>query len=223
MTSAAAAQSYIRKQIQTIEEDPALDEGEKTRRKQVCCLCSAGLCSTPHLPQNLLRLSFGITGGESPEAPLQPHSLPSSVSDALEAMVGGGLDDLTLEDIDSTGLSDEPSADVCCEAVCVCVCVCEVLHLAGGGSRWAAGPISYCTEFLAFSAATHTNLSCVPLLYPTGTTVSIWTLWKHVGEWFHLVVPCYSSSPAKAPQSIHGACGWLQGALLSWQAFWSGK
>ena len=37
----------------------------------------------------------------SPEA-LQSHSLPSSVSDALEAMVGGGLDDLTLEDIDPT-------------------------------------------------------------------------------------------------------------------------
>lgn len=44
----------------------------------------------------------------SPEATLQPHSLPSSVSDALEAMVGGGLDDLTLEDIDPSNLTDEP-------------------------------------------------------------------------------------------------------------------
>ncbi len=41
----------------------------------------------------------------------QAHSLPSSVSDTLEAMVGGGLDDLTLEDIDSGGLTDE-SAEV---------------------------------------------------------------------------------------------------------------
>ncbi len=39
----------------------------------------------------------------------QAHSLPSSVSDTLEAMVGGGLDDLTLEDIDSAGLTDDPS------------------------------------------------------------------------------------------------------------------
>ena len=42
----------------------------------------------------------------SPEA-LQSHSLPSSVSDALEAMVGGGLDDLTLEDIDPSSLAEE--------------------------------------------------------------------------------------------------------------------
>ena len=54
----------------------------------------------------------------SPEATLQPHSLPSSVSDALEAMVGGGLDDLTLEDIDPSNLTDEPPE------VRVCVCVC---------------------------------------------------------------------------------------------------
>ena len=45
----------------------------------------------------------------SPDATLQPHSLPSSVSDALEAMVGGGLDDLTLEDIDPSNLTDDPS------------------------------------------------------------------------------------------------------------------
>ena len=49
----------------------------------------------------------------SPDTALpQAHSLPSSVSDTLEAMVGGGLDDLTLEDIDSAGLTDEPS-EVC--------------------------------------------------------------------------------------------------------------
>ncbi len=46
----------------------------------------------------------------SPDTNLpQAHSLPSSVSDTLEAMVGGGLDDLTLEDIDSAGLTDESS------------------------------------------------------------------------------------------------------------------
>ena len=42
----------------------------------------------------------------SPDA-LQSHSLPSSVSDALEAMVGGGLDDLTLEDIDPSALAED--------------------------------------------------------------------------------------------------------------------
>ncbi len=45
----------------------------------------------------------------SPDAALQPHSLPSSVSDALEAMVGGGLDDLTLEDIETGNLTEEPA------------------------------------------------------------------------------------------------------------------
>lgn len=46
----------------------------------------------------------------SPDTALpQAHSLPSSVSDTLEAMVGGGLDDLTLEDIDSAGLTEDSS------------------------------------------------------------------------------------------------------------------
>ena len=49
----------------------------------------------------------------SPDA-AQSHSLPSSVSDALEAMVGGGLDDLTLEDIDpSSTLAEEQQSEVC--------------------------------------------------------------------------------------------------------------
>ena len=47
----------------------------------------------------------------SPDA-LQSHSLPSSVSDALEAMVGGGLDDLTLEDIDPSNLAEEQQSEV---------------------------------------------------------------------------------------------------------------
>ena len=53
----------------------------------------------------------------SPEA-LQSHSLPSSVSDALEAMVGGGLDDLTLEDIDPSNLAEEQQSEVSCN-LCV--------------------------------------------------------------------------------------------------------
>lgn len=66
-------------------------------------------CTRTH-SQNLLRLSFSsVSAGMSPDATLQPHSLPSSVSDALEAMVGGGLDDLTLEDIDPSNLTDDPS------------------------------------------------------------------------------------------------------------------
>lgn len=70
--------------------------------------------------QNLLRLSLGSAAGSglSPEAAsFQSHSLPSSVSDALEAMVGGGLDDLTLEDIDSTNFTDEPHEVVVVSAV----------------------------------------------------------------------------------------------------------
>ncbi len=46
--------------------------------------------------------------GMSPETTFQSHSLPSSVTDTLEAMVGGGLDDLTLEDIQvDTNLTDD--------------------------------------------------------------------------------------------------------------------
>lgn len=48
----------------------------------------------------------------SPDPNMQAHSLPSSVTDTLEAMVGGGLDDLTLEDIDPTNLTEEQS-EVC--------------------------------------------------------------------------------------------------------------
>ena len=60
--------------------------------------------------QSLLRKSLSSTSGMSPDTALpQAHSLPSSVSDTLEAMVGGGLDDLTLEDIEPAGLADEPS------------------------------------------------------------------------------------------------------------------
>ena len=41
----------------------------------------------------------------SPEAgPLQSHSLPSSVSDALEAM---GMEDLNLDELESGGLRDD--------------------------------------------------------------------------------------------------------------------
>ena len=57
-------------------------------------------------PQNLLRLSFGSSGA-SPEAAYQSHSLPSSVSDALEAM---GLDDLNLEELDSSTLPPDESS-----------------------------------------------------------------------------------------------------------------
>lgn len=47
----------------------------------------------------------------SPEGLLQGQSLPSSVSDALEAMVGGGLDDLTVGDLDpAAGLHSEMQA-----------------------------------------------------------------------------------------------------------------
>ena len=54
----------------------------------------------------------------SPEALQQSHSLPSSVSDALEAMVGGGLDDLTLEDIDPTTLAEDQQQSEVLEISC---------------------------------------------------------------------------------------------------------
>lgn len=56
----------------------------------------------------ILRLSLeGVAAGLSPDINVQSHSLPSSVTDTLEAMVGGGLDDLTLEDIDPANLTEE--------------------------------------------------------------------------------------------------------------------
>ena len=57
--------------------------------------------------QSLLRLSFGSMGaaavaGFSPDTTtFQPGSLPSSVSDALEAVVGQGVDDLSLDDLET--------------------------------------------------------------------------------------------------------------------------
>ena len=66
---------------------------------------SSSLPPLPFFPsQNLLRLSFG-SAGLSPDAQLQSHSLPSSVSDALEAM---GMEDLNLEELESGGLREEP-------------------------------------------------------------------------------------------------------------------
>ena len=61
--------------------------------------------------QNLLRLSFGSMGaaaaaGFSPDAGFQASSLPSSVSDALEAVVGPSLDDLSLDEIEAIGSSE---------------------------------------------------------------------------------------------------------------------
>jgi hypothetical protein len=75
-------QTYLKKQLQAIENDQSLDENEKQRRKH-----------------SLLRLSF-VSGsvnssGLSPDSSnaFQPHSLPSSVSDALEPAI-----DLSLEE-----------------------------------------------------------------------------------------------------------------------------
>ena len=61
----------------------------------------------------MLRLSLGPAG--SPHVIQQASSLPSSVSDTLEAMVGPSLEDLTLDDISaSTHLdtADTPEAEV---------------------------------------------------------------------------------------------------------------
>lgn len=146
-------QMYIRKQIQAIESDTSLDESERTRRKQVTestvqscayitrtyiqCIIHHALYTCTHTYptytythiQNLLKLSLGSSSsGMSPEAVIQPHSLPSSVSDALEAMVGGGLDDLTLEDIESsnTNLADDASEVT---SVHVCTCMYDIRYL----------------------------------------------------------------------------------------------
>jgi len=59
--------------------------------------------------------------------PAMAHSLPSSVSDTLEAMVGGGLDDLTLEDIDTASFTDEPSDVSTCIMIYIAMRSCTQL------------------------------------------------------------------------------------------------
>ena len=103
-------QSYIRRQMQAIDANTSLDEVERARRKQVHSVWYMPYLRSSH-PQNLLRLSLGAAGaGVSPEAgQLQSHSLPSSVSDALEAM---GMEDLHLEELEAGALRDDPQ-EVC--------------------------------------------------------------------------------------------------------------
>lgn len=75
-----------------IESDVNFDENDKTRKKK---------------HQLLKAAQFG--GTMSPESLLQNQSLPSP--DALEAMVGSALDDLTVGDLDSAvGLHSEMQA-----------------------------------------------------------------------------------------------------------------
>ena len=62
-----------------------------------------------------MKLSLGSSLQPSSGSPLvqQASSLPSSVSDTLEAMVGPSLDDLTLDDITTTlDTADTPEAEV---------------------------------------------------------------------------------------------------------------
>jgi hypothetical protein len=81
-----------------IDNDSTLDETEKAHRKQ-----------------NVMKLSLTSSVPYSSGSPhvQQASSLPSSVSDTLEAMVGPSLDDLTLDDITTTlDSADTPEAEV---------------------------------------------------------------------------------------------------------------
>jgi hypothetical protein len=90
-------QIFIYKQLTVIDNDSTLDETEKAHRKQ-----------------NVMKLSLTSSVPYSSGSPhvQQASSLPSSVSDTLEAMVGPSLDDLTLDDITTTlDSADTPEAE----------------------------------------------------------------------------------------------------------------
>ncbi|KAL5473876.1 hypothetical protein EMCRGX_G028440 [Ephydatia muelleri] len=91
------SQMYLWNKMQSIESDINFDENDKMRKKK----------GVPIQQHQLLRAPFG-RGTMSPEGMLQNQSLPSPVSDALEVMAGGALDDLTVGDLDSAaGLHNE--------------------------------------------------------------------------------------------------------------------
>ena len=71
------------RQFEDIDNDCSVDEEERQRRKNKLMK----LVKMPPTKQTF-----------------RPSSLPSCVTDTLEAMVGPNLDDLTLDDIDSSGL-----------------------------------------------------------------------------------------------------------------------
>ena len=72
------------RQFEDIDNDCSLDEAERQRRKH-----------------NLMKL---VKMPPTTAPTFRPSSLPSCVTGTLEAMVGPNLDDLTLDDIDSSGL-----------------------------------------------------------------------------------------------------------------------
>jgi len=93
------------RQLEDIDNDSSLDEIERHRRKH-------NLMKLAKMPA----VSSGSTTATS--STFRPSSLPSCVTDMLEAMVGPNLDDLTLDDIDSSGL----------EAITPEVCVHECIR-----------------------------------------------------------------------------------------------
>lgn len=74
------------RQFEDIDNDCSLDEAERQRRKN-----------------NLMKL-VKMPPAATTAVSFRPSSLPSCVTGTLEAMVGPNLDDLTLDDIDSSGL-----------------------------------------------------------------------------------------------------------------------
>lgn len=106
-------QSYLMRQFEDIDNDCSLDEVERVRRK-------SNLMKLVKMPATTTTPSF------------RPSSLPSCVTGTLEAMVGPNLDDLTLDDIDSSGLeaiTPEVSSTI------VCVVVILKFMLAGATAR----------------------------------------------------------------------------------------
>jgi len=101
------------RQLEDIDNDSSLDEIERHRRKH-----------------NLIKLAKmpPVSSTTTASVTFKPSSLPSCVTDMLEAMVGPNLDDLTLDDIDSSGL-EAITPEVClyvCVGGCVRACVCDV-------------------------------------------------------------------------------------------------
>jgi len=105
------------RQFEDIDNDSSLDEIERHRRKH-----------------NLMKLAKmpPVSSTTTASIIFRPSSLPSCVTDMLEAMVGPNLDDLTLDDIDSSGL--EAITPEVCLRVCGCVCMMSLLLPTGGAN-----------------------------------------------------------------------------------------
>ena len=144
------------RQFEDIDNDCSVDEEERLRRKNKLMK----LVKMPPTTQSF-----------------RPSSLPSCVTGTLEAMVGPNLDDLTLDDIDSSGL----------EAITPEVLIATTIILVLSVSR------SHCQDRL-ISLGSHQLLKvlCSPLCHTP--VVAHYLILLH---WVH----CHHS-PSLAPNQI---------------------